>query len=185
METTNETKLLIAGPEIEEMIETISRELVELNEGVESLVLLGIHRRGINISERIAKEIYELTKQEVPRGTLDITLYRDDLMAIGPRPIVGETRLPRTGIDGRTVAIIDDVVYTGRTVRAALDEIIDFGRPDRIYLCTLVDRGGRELPIQPDITGRVVEVPPGYSVEVRVPEIDGRLAVELVPAPEG
>src|SRR5690625_3844733 len=185
METTNETKLLIAGPEIEEMIETISRELVELNEGVESLVLLGIHRRGINISERIAKEIYELTKQEVPRGTLDITLYRDDLLAIGPRPIVGETRLPRAGIDGRTVAIIDDVVYTGRIVRAALEEITYFGRSDRIYLCSRGDRGGRELPIRPDIAGRGVEVSPGYCTAVRVPETDGRLAVDLVPAPEG
>src|SRR5690625_7960728 len=107
METTNETKLLIAGPEIEEMIETISRALVELTEGDESLVLLGIHRRGINITERIAKEIYELTKQEEPRGTLDITLYRDDLMAIAPRPIVGESRLLRTAIDARPVGMIN------------------------------------------------------------------------------
>src|SRR5690625_7658566 len=119
METTNETKLLIAGPEIEEMIETISRELVELNEGVESLVLLGIHRRGINISERIAKEIYELTKQEVPRGTLDITRYRDDLMEIGPRPIVDRPRHPRTGIDCRKLAIHGAAGVTGWTARAA------------------------------------------------------------------
>ncbi|HUH13360.1 MAG TPA: phosphoribosyltransferase family protein, partial [Longimicrobiales bacterium] len=114
---------------------------------------------------------------------LDITLSRDDLMAIGPRPVVGETRLPPDGIDGRVVVIVDDVCYTGRTVRAAMDELADFGRPDRIYLAVLVDRGGRELPIQPDIVGRTVEVREGQRVEVLVQELDGRLAVELSEPP--
>jgi pyrimidine operon attenuation protein / uracil phosphoribosyltransferase len=115
----------------------------------------------------------------IPTGKLDITLYRDDLQAIGPRPVIGETQLP-VALDGRTVVIVDDVLYTGRTVRAALDELADFGRPRRILLCVLVDRGGRELPIQPDIIGLRQETGPQERVEVLVRELDGRDAVELV-----
>src|SRR5690606_6559350 len=115
--------------------------------------LVGIHRRGVELAEYLAGEIRRAEEQEVPTGSLDITLYRDDLMAIGPRPVVGETRLPHSGIDDRTVVIVDDVLYTGRTIRAALDELADFGRPRRILLCVLVDRGGRELPIHADIVG--------------------------------
>src|SRR5690606_6393332 len=107
----------------------------------------------------------------------------DDLTAIGPRPVLGETRLPAGGIENRTVVIIDDVCYTGRTVRAAMDELTDFGRPARIVLCVLVDRGGRELPIHPDIVGRTVTVGANQRVDVRVPELDGRLAVELITTP--
>jgi pyrimidine operon attenuation protein/uracil phosphoribosyltransferase len=162
----------------------MARELVELNGGTEGLSLVGIHRRGVHLAHRLAAEIQSADGHETPVGTLDITLYRDDLMAIGPRPIVGETRLPSGGVAGRAVVIVDDVVYTGRTVRAALDELTDFGRPARIYLCALIDRGGRELPIQPDVVGKVVEVLPGHSIEVLVPELDGRLAVEIVTAPE-
>lgn len=157
----------------------MAREIVELNAGVEGLALLGIQRRGVQLAERIADEIERAESARPPVGTLDITLYRDDLTAIGPRPVLGETRLPDGGIDGRKLVIIDDVLYTGRTARAALDELADFGRPARIFLCVLVDRGGRELPIQPDVVGRVVEVAPGGRVEVLVPEIDDRLAVEL------
>ncbi|HEU0077304.1 MAG TPA: phosphoribosyltransferase family protein, partial [Longimicrobiaceae bacterium] len=116
---------------------------------------------------------------------LDITLYRDDLMAIGPRPVVGPSSLPEGDIDERVVVIVDDVLYTGRTVRAALDELADFGRPRRTLLCVLVDRGGRELPIQPDIVGESVEVPAGGRVEVLVPELDGELGVEVCAAEEG
>ncbi|MGH7506869.1 MAG: bifunctional pyr operon transcriptional regulator/uracil phosphoribosyltransferase PyrR, partial [Longimicrobiales bacterium] len=109
-----------------------------------------------------------------------ITLYRDDLTAIGPRPVLGETRLPDGGIEGRKLVIVDDVCYTGRTARAAMDELADFGRPARIYLCVLVDRGGRELPIQPDVVGRTVDAGANQRVEVLVPELDDRLAVELL-----
>jgi pyrimidine operon attenuation protein / uracil phosphoribosyltransferase len=116
----------------------------------------------------------------VPSGKLDITLYRDDLQTVGPRPVVGETQLP--DLDGRTVVIVDDVLYTGRTVRAALDECADFGRPRRILLCVLIDRGGRELPIQADIVGTTVSAAPGDRVDVFVSELDGRDAVELVRA---
>ncbi len=157
----------------------MAREIVELNAGVDGLSLLGIQRRGVQLAERIADEIERAEAARPPVGTLDITLYRDDLTAIGPRPVLGETRLPDGGIDGRKLVIIDDVLYTGRTARAALDELADFGRPARIFLCVLVDRGGRELPIQPDVVGRTVAVAPGGRVEVLVPEIDDRLAVEL------
>jgi pyrimidine operon attenuation protein/uracil phosphoribosyltransferase len=115
----------------------------------------------------------------VPRGALDITLYRDDLETVGPKPVIGETRLPGE-LTGKHVVIVDDVLYTGRTVRAALDELADFGRPKRISLCVLVDRGGRELPIQPDIVGKQVKVNRGERVDVLVEELDGRNEVDLV-----
>jgi pyrimidine operon attenuation protein/uracil phosphoribosyltransferase len=144
---------------------------------------MGVQRRGVQLADLIASEIERAEGQRPPVGTLDITLYRDDLTAIGPRPVLGETRLPPGGIDGQNLVIVDDVLYTGRTARAALDELADFGRPARIWLCVLVDRGGRELPIQPDIVGRAIEVPPGEVIEVLVPDLDGRLAVEKAQRP--
>lgn len=174
-------QLLMDERAVERAIARMAREIVERNQGVEGLALLGIHRRGVQLADRIAEEIERAEGRRPPGGSLDITLYRDDLMAIGPRPVVGETRLPDGGIHGRTIVIVDDVCYTGRTVRAALDELADFGRPARIYLCVLIDRGGRELPIQPDIVGRSVDAGPDERVDVLVPELDGRLAVELVP----
>lgn len=159
----------------------MAREIVEKNQGVASLMLVGIQRRGVHLAELIASEIEKAESQRPLLGTLDITLYRDDLTAIGPRPVLGETRLPAGGIDEKTVVIVDDVCYTGRTTRAALDELADFGRPARIHLCVLIDRGGRELPIQPDIVGKEVEASESEVVEVRVPAIDGSLAVEVVP----
>jgi len=174
-----ERQLLMDEKAVERALARMAREIVEKNNGPQGLSLLGIHRRGVQLAERLAAEIERAEGVRPPVGTLDITLYRDDLMAIGPRPVVGETRLPPGGIDDRTLVIVDDVAYTGRTARAALDELADFGRPARIYYCVLIDRGGRELPIQPDIVGRTVEVEPGERVDVLVPELDGRLAVEL------
>jgi pyrimidine operon attenuation protein/uracil phosphoribosyltransferase len=173
-------QLLMSERDVERALARMAREIVERNHGVADLVILGIQRRGVQLAERIALEIERAEGQPPPVGSLDITLYRDDLTAIGPRPVLGETRLPDGGIDGRTLVIVDDVCYTGRTARAALDELADFGRPGRIYLCVLIDRGGRELPIQPDIAGRAVEVHAAERVEVLVPELDGRLAVELL-----
>ena len=144
-------------------------------------MLVGIQRRGVELAERIGRLIEASEEVQVPKGKLDITLYRDDLQAIGPRPVVGETSLPGS-LDGRTVVIVDDVLHSGRTVRAALDELADFGRPKRILLCVLIDRGGRELPIQPDIAGQTVRVGPGERVDVFVSELDGRDAVELARA---
>ena len=142
------------------------------------MVLVGIQRRGVELAARLAALIGS-PNRPVPLGKLDITLYRDDLSTIGPRPRVGETSLPDT-IEGRTVVIVDDVLYTGRTIRAALDELADFGRPRRILLCVLVDRGGRELPIQADIVGHRVETGSGDRVDVAVKELDGGDAVDLV-----
>jgi pyrimidine operon attenuation protein/uracil phosphoribosyltransferase len=165
---------------VQRALARMAREIVEQADGTENLVLVGIHRRGVELAAQLAREIEQGVGADIPTGSLDITLYRDDLMAIGPRPVVGETRLPVGGIDDRTVVIVDDVLYTGRTVRAALDELADFGRPRRILLCVLVDRGGRELPIHADIIGKTVSVAGDQRVEVLVPEMDGRSGVELV-----
>jgi len=149
--------------------------------GTDGLVLVGIQRRGVELAERLARLIEQKQGGRVTRGKLDITLYRDDLQAIGPRPVVGETSLP-PDLDGKTVVIVDDVLFTGRTIRAALDEFADFGRPRRILLCVLVDRGGRELPIQADVVGTSVDTAPGDRVDVRVAELDGQDSVDLVRA---
>lgn len=167
------------------VVTRMAREIVERNPAVADLILVGIQRRGVHLAELIADEIQQQQKQRPRVGTLDITLYRDDLTAIGPRPVLGETRLPAGGIDGHRLVIVDDVAYTGRTARAALDELADFGRPARIDFCVLIDRGGRELPIQPDIVGQRVEVTEDQVVEVRVPAIDGLLGVEVVARPQG
>ena len=124
----------------------MARELVEHNEGPHDLALMGIHRRGVQIAQMIQSEIERAESIVVPLGTLDITLYRDDLMAIGPRPVIGESTLPGGGVDDRAMVIVDDVLFTGRTVRAALNELMDWGRPSRVSLCVLVDRGGRRDP---------------------------------------
>ncbi len=181
--TQPEDSPLMNRRDVERALARMARELLERNGGVEGLSMVGIHRRGVQLAELIATEIERAEGKRPPVGSLDITLYRDDLMAIGPRPVVGETRLPPDGIDGRVVVIVDDVCYTGRTARAAMDELADFGRPARIYFCVLVDRGGRELPIQPDIVGRTVSVGPDQDVAARVPGIDDSLGVFLVSRP--
>jgi pyrimidine operon attenuation protein/uracil phosphoribosyltransferase len=159
-------------------LERMGAEIVEKCKGGEAPVLVGIQRRGVFLADRLAA-IVSRSLGPLRRGKLDITLYRDDLQQIGPRPVVGETSLPGD-ITGQTCIIVDDVLYTGRTVRAALDEFADFGRPRRIMLCVLVDRGGRELPIQPDVAGLVVSTRAHDRVDVAVKELDGFDAVDLV-----
>jgi pyrimidine operon attenuation protein / uracil phosphoribosyltransferase len=156
----------------------MASEIVERSRGTETLVLVGIQRRGVELAGRLKRLIDASEGSNLPVGKLDITLYRDDLQTIGPRPVVGETSLPN--LDGRTVVIVDDVLYTGRTVRAALDECADFGRPKRILLGVLIDRGGRELPIQADVVGTTISTAPGDRVDVFVSELDGRDGVEVV-----
>ena len=160
-------------------LQRMAVEILELAHGTDDLLLVGIQRRGVELAERIARLIEKEEGVAVPRGALDITLYRDDLGTVGPKPVIGETHLPGD-LTGKHVVIVDDVLYTGRTVRAALDELADFGRPQRISLCVLVDRGGRELPIQADIVGKVLKTAPGDRVDVHVEELDGRDQVDLV-----
>jgi len=157
----------------------MASEIVERARGTEQLVIVGIQRRGVELAERLVDLLSRTEGRAVPLGKLDITLYRDDLQSIGPRPVVGETSLPAE-LDDQIVVIVDDVLYTGRTIRAALDELADFGRPRRILLCVLVDRGGRELPIQADIVGTTVTPAPGARVDVLVRERDGEDGVNLV-----
>ncbi len=175
-------KLLLDEKGVRRAVTRMAHELMEQVGSVEDLALIGIHRRGVDIANWLSAEIERAEGIAPPTGSLDITLYRDDLMAIGPLPIVGETRLPKSGIEGKVVTIVDDVLFTGRTVRAALDELTDFGRPRRILLCVLVDRGGRELPIHADVVGKNVTVDERDRVEVHVPEVDGELGITLVRA---
>jgi pyrimidine operon attenuation protein/uracil phosphoribosyltransferase len=169
---------------VERALARMARELVEKNGGTTDLVLMGIHRRGVQLAALLKREIEKEEGEEIPNGSLDITFYRDDLMAIGPRPVVGESELPQDGIDGKSVVIVDDVLHTGRTARAAMNELMDWGRPSRILLCVLVDRGGREVPVQADVIGKVQEDLPDAHVEVLVPELDGELGAYLLKHPE-
>ncbi len=169
---------LLDARAIDRTLRRIADEIVELNNGTDNLVVVGIERRGVQLADRIVSLIEKQEGATVARGALDITLYRDDLQTVGPRPVVGRTQLPLT-LDGMRVVIVDDVLYTGRTIRAALDELADFGRPARIALAVLIDRGGRELPIHADIVGRTVDVPVGQRVDVLLSEVDDRDAVIL------
>jgi len=164
---------------ISRVLMRIAHEIVEKNRGSEDLVLVGIYHRGIDLANRLAKLIKEIEGFSPPVGKLDITLYRDDLSVVGPQPVVKTTHLD-IPIDGRSVVLVDDVLYTGRTIRAALDEIMDFGRPKKIYLAVLVDRGSRELPIRPDFIGKNAPASLREVVEVRLKEVDGEDAVVIM-----
>ena len=158
----------------------ISHEIVERNRGVEDLVLIGVRTRGDHLARRLARTLRDISGHDIPTGALDITLYRDDLMrqAVGPRAIVRKTEIPFS-IDGRKILLVDDVLYTGRTTRAALDALIDFGRPKNIQLVVLVDRGHRELPIKADYVGKNLPTSLEESVQVYLTESDGRDEVVL------
>src|SRR5215471_9385494 len=158
----------------------IAHEILERNKGVDDLALIGVRSRGVPLAKRLARQIKEITGDDVPAGALDITLYRDDLMrhAVGPQPLVRRTEIPFS-IDGKRILLVDDVLYTGRTIRAALDALIDFGRPQSIQLVVLVDRGHRELPIKADYVGKNLPTSASESVQVHLTEIDGRDEVEV------
>jgi pyrimidine operon attenuation protein/uracil phosphoribosyltransferase len=156
---------------IRRAVTRIAHEIVEKNKGTDDLVLIGIRTRGVPLAERIHKRISEFENAIIPLGLLDITLYRDDLSTIDTQPIVHETRVPFS-IDGKTVILVDDVLYTGRTVRTALDALIDLGRPQRIQLAVLIDRGHRELPIRADYVGKNVPTSNKEIISVCLDEID-------------
>jgi pyrimidine operon attenuation protein/uracil phosphoribosyltransferase len=152
----------------------IAHEILERNRGLDDIALVGIRTRGVPLARRIARALKEINGDDVPTGALDITLYRDDLMRhpVGPQPLVRRTEIPFS-IDERKILLVDDVLYTGRTIRAALDALIDFGRPRAIQLIALVDRGHRELPIKADYVGKNLPTSLKQSVQVRLQEIDG------------
>ncbi len=176
-----ERTILLDARAMSRALQRMAVEIVEQAHGTDDLVLIGIQRRGVELAARIATfiEKEEGAAAALPRGALDITLYRDDLETVGPKPVIGETHIPGDLTD-KHVVIVDDVLYTGRTIRAALDELADFGRPKRISLCVLVDRGGRELPIQADIVGKAVKTASGERVDVLVEELDGRDQVDVI-----
>jgi pyrimidine operon attenuation protein/uracil phosphoribosyltransferase len=158
----------------------IGHEILERNRGVEELALIGIRTRGVPLAKRLSAIIRDINGHEVPTGALDITLYRDDLMrhAVGAQPVVRSTDIPFS-IDDKRILLVDDVLYTGRTIRAALDALIEFGRPRAIQLIVLVDRGHRELPIKADYVGKNLPTSLAQSVQVHLTEIDGRDEVEI------
>ena len=162
----------------------IAHEILERNSGIEEVALVGIRTRGVPLARRIAASIKEISGHETPCGALDITLYRDDLSgnssAAGPQPVVHKTEID-FNIDGKLILLVDDVLYTGRTIRAALDALIDFGRPREIQLIVLVDRGHRELPIKADYVGKNLPTSATQNVQVHLMEIDGRDEVEIQP----
>ena len=173
---TDRHQVVLDARAMDRTLRRMADEIVELNDGTDDLIIVGIQRRGVQLAARIVSSILDREGAQVPSGALDITLYRDDLQTVGPRPVVGPTNLP-WDLEGKHVVIVDDVLFTGRTIRAALDELADFGRPRRIALAVLIDRGGRELPIQPDVVGKTVEVGPDHRVDVLVSELDDRDAV--------
>jgi pyrimidine operon attenuation protein/uracil phosphoribosyltransferase len=169
---------MMDSDQIRRTITRLGHEIVERHGGTDGLVLIGIQRRGVVLAQRLADAIAESERVRVPVGALDISLYRDDLSELASYPIVRSTELP-IDINDRTVVLIDDVLFTGRTVRAAMDALIDFGRPRAIRLAVLVDRGHRELPIRADHVGRNLPTARAERVNVHVQELDGVDEVEL------
>jgi pyrimidine operon attenuation protein/uracil phosphoribosyltransferase len=172
--TSIEKAQIMDGDDIRRAITRIAHEIVERNQGTGGVVLVGIRRLGLPLARRIAAAIEDFEGVQVPAGALDITLYRDDLQlfTVSQQPIVRPTEIP-FDIDGKVVVLVDDVLYTGRTVRAALDELVDFGRPQAIQLAVLVDRGHRELPIRADFVGKNVPTSRREAVQVKLNEEDG------------
>jgi pyrimidine operon attenuation protein/uracil phosphoribosyltransferase len=163
-------KDIMNGEAIQRAVRRLAREIADRARGQDGeLAIVGIRRGGVHLAERLRGELADATGARPPAGTLDIALYRDDLAERGSAPVVGPTDI-RFPLTGKTIVLVDDVLYTGRTVRAALDELVDFGRPRRVWLAVLVDRGGRELPIAPDFVGTTVSVGDDEDVEVRLTE---------------
>jgi pyrimidine operon attenuation protein / uracil phosphoribosyltransferase len=170
---------LMSASEVERTLIRLAHEILEKNNGVEDLALVGIRRRGVPLAERLAKIIQRIEKKPVALGTLDITLYRDDLSTLDSKPVVQKTEL-EIPITGKSVVLVDDVLYTGRTTRAAMDALFRSGRPKRLQLCVLIDRGHRELPIEAAFVGRTVQTTENQIVEVKLREVDDAEKVLLM-----
>lgn len=170
---------LMSASEIERTLVRLVHEIIEKNNGAADLGIVGIRRRGVFLAQRLGEMIQRIEKSPVPVGTLDITLYRDDLSTIGPKPVVQKSDIG-FAITGKSILLVDDVLYTGRTARAALDALFDQGRPKQVQLCVLIDRGHRELPLEAAFVGRKVQTTASEIVEVKLRELDDAEKVLLV-----
>lgn len=172
------SKVIMSAEDVRRALTRIAHEIIERNRGARNLVLVGMRTRGIPLARRLSEKLDELENVQVPVGELDITLYRDDIGMRAVQPLVGSTAIP-VDVSGKEIVLVDDVLFTGRSVRAALDALIDYGRPKAIQLAVLVDRGHRELPIRPDYVGKNVPTSRDESVAVLVREVDGADGVEI------
>jgi pyrimidine operon attenuation protein/uracil phosphoribosyltransferase len=177
-------RILLDKKEMGKTIDRLASEIVKDNSDIETLCIIGIRKRGDVLAKRLAGILEKTTSWEVKVGVLDITLYRDDLTIYGPKPIIGSTYFP-CSIEGKEVLLVDDVIYTGRTIRSALDEMIDYGRPLRVKLAVMVKRGGRELPIIPDYTGISVDLEEKEEIQVLFQETDKEDLVKVVEVSNG
>jgi pyrimidine operon attenuation protein/uracil phosphoribosyltransferase len=169
----------MSASEIERTLVRLAHEIIEKNNGIRELGLVGVRRRGVPLAQRLGAMIQRIEKKPVPVGTLDITLYRDDLSTVGPKPLVQKTDLG-FDITGKTIILVDDVLYTGRTSRAAMDALFHYGRPKLVQLCVLIDRGHRELPIEATYVGRQVQTTAAEIIEVKLREVDDAEKVLVV-----
>ena len=170
---------LMSASEIERTLVRLAHEIVERNGGIENLGLVGIKRRGVPLAQRLGKLIERIENSKVPVGTLDISFYRDDLSTVGPKPVVQESDIGFS-IQNKNIVLIDDVLFTGRTTRSALDALFSHGRPLRVSLCVLIDRGHRELPVEASFIGRTVQTTMNEVIEVKLTEIDNAEKVLLM-----
>ncbi|MDP6685917.1 MAG: bifunctional pyr operon transcriptional regulator/uracil phosphoribosyltransferase PyrR [Candidatus Omnitrophota bacterium] len=175
---SGEKAYILTKQDISRAITRIGHEILERNKGPQDLAIVGIRNRGYFIAERIAKEIQKIDGSEVPVGALDINLYRDDLSVVSEQPIIHKTEID-FDISGKKIILVDDVLYTGRTIRSALDALIDFGRPRLIQLAALIDRGHRELPIRADYVGKNIPTSQSQLVQVNLEEVDGKDEVRI------
>jgi pyrimidine operon attenuation protein / uracil phosphoribosyltransferase len=186
---TEREKVLLDAEDVERTLSRIAHEIIEANPALERVALVGIHTRGVPLAQRLRRRIHDFTGRDVGLGQLDITFYRDDVHVRGreapqhAQPLVRATKLD-FGLDGMTCVLVDDVLYTGRTIRAAVEALFDYGRPARVQLAVLADRGHRELPIRPDYVGKNLPTHRDERIQVQLVEVDEVDRVLLVPAPE-
>lgn len=177
-------KVILSAEEMRRAITRIAHEILERNRGHEGLLFVGLHRRGVPLAQRLAARIKEFEGAEIPVGALDFSFYRDDISTRHARTVVRRTDIP-TSVTDKKVILVDDVLYTGRSIRAAMDALMDMGRPLNIQLAVLIDRGHRELPIRPDYVGKNIPTALSEDVTVRFQEMDGRDEVVIIQAEEG
>jgi pyrimidine operon attenuation protein / uracil phosphoribosyltransferase len=174
-----EKSQLMSATEIDRTLQRVAHEIVERSGGTANLALIGVRRRGVPLANRIAKAMREIDRVEVPVGTLDITLYRDDLSKVAAHPVIQSSDI-NFSVDDKDLILVDDVLYTGRTARAAMNALFDLGRPRSLRLCVLIDRGHREMPIEASFVGRMVQTSDTEIIEVKLREIDNEERVILV-----